>query len=313
MIFRKIQFRLKWLLHDFLAKLGVSFDNNRRKGEVQVICFHGVCRDEQEFINGRFLKESQLRIVLEEIKANFNVLSMDQFLTRSFDPNRLNVLLTFDDGYKNNQEILLPIIENLNLPVALFVTTNTHAFWMDLIDIFHAEKVPMDSIYSQFSITKKLSNAGFKKWMIEQSRETIEQITERLFQLAPPVLDRYTEFWKLLSEKELAELAGNPLIFIGNHSVGHGNYAGMTMLDIEEDIKSAASYLTRTVGGDGFTFAYPFGLYTQETTETLKALGYVQFIAEGNPKYQGECIDRLVVNPFISLRNQLIAIRNGKY
>ena len=313
MIFRKIYLRFKWMWQDFLDKLGLSFKSDKRKGEVQVICFHGVCRDEQEYINGRFLKESHMRFLLEAISANFNVLSMEDFRSSAFDPSRLNVLLTFDDGYKNNREILFPIIEELGLPVVLFVTANTNAFWMDLLDIIQAEKLPMDLVSGKFGETKLFSNSDFKKWMMTQPKEVVKQITDSMFVIAEPVLNKYREFHELLGEYELIDVEKNPLVTIGNHSMCHHNFAQMTAIEIENDVFTCSEYLKGILGGDNFVFAYPFGLYTPESIERLKALGYVQFISAGNPNYKGEAIDRLVINPFISVRNQLIAIRNGKY
>lgn len=45
---------------------------------------------------------------------------------RSFDPIRLDrhqVLITFDDGYRDNFQIVFPLIKKYNIPIAIFLAT----------------------------------------------------------------------------------------------------------------------------------------------------------------------------------------------
>ena len=49
--------------------------------------------------------------VVSMLVENFNVITPEQFRNREFDREKINVLLTFDDGYKSWVTTVLPILE----------------------------------------------------------------------------------------------------------------------------------------------------------------------------------------------------------
>ena len=152
MIWQKIKYKLKWGLRDIQSFFGVSFSTKIIDGGVRVLCFHGVCRDEQSYINARFLKESHLKKLLIAIKNHFNIIDLETYLNGKYSQEKLNILLTFDDGYKNNKTLLLPIIEELKIPVTLFVLARENMpLWPDLIDIiFDQQKQKMTKLSVHF-------------------------------------------------------------------------------------------------------------------------------------------------------------------
>lgn len=315
MIIRKLYLKSKWKLQDGLNNFGFPMRFKPVPGSVRVLCFHGICDDDTAFINGRFMHESQFRVLIEALQKRCTIIHLDDFLAKRFDSSKLNILLTFDDGYQNNQDLVLPIIEKLNVPITLFVTSREdRPLWADLLDLVHAKKDKLTVLEEVFPEIRQLSNGEIKRWVPTLSCDKIEVFTRFLCLITEPYLLETTVFWKLLGRAELQLLAKHPLVSIGNHSANHLDFTELTPPEIKEELDLCKNYLESIGSKHPTIIAYPYGRHTIETAKRLNEWGYhTQFIAEKQPDSPPEITERLVVNPFISLRNQLKAIVHGRY
>ena len=121
-------------------------------------------------------------------------------------------------------------------------------------------------------------------------------------------------FINLLSKGELAELNGNPLITIANHSANHFSFTSLDNQSIIDESRLCRDYIHSAGSEYGQVFAYPFGDYNHDIQDLLSSAGYkFQFVVDAIPNSSGTTFERLVINPFISVHNQLRAIEDGKY
>jgi peptidoglycan/xylan/chitin deacetylase (PgdA/CDA1 family) len=117
---------MKHIIRDFIIwindTVGISFlyrAYQRKKGPlVRVIAFHDV--KEKEWFE---------EVVVMLIK-NYNVLTPEQFHTKDFDAEKINILLTFDDGYASWVDICAPILKKYKLKGLFFINSG-------LLDIAH--------------------------------------------------------------------------------------------------------------------------------------------------------------------------------
>jgi peptidoglycan/xylan/chitin deacetylase (PgdA/CDA1 family) len=77
----------------------------------RVVVFHEV-KDNQ-------VKDFQEKISL--FKKKFNIVSPQDFLTRNFSSKKLNILLTFDDGFESWLSNVVPILQKENILAIFFV------------------------------------------------------------------------------------------------------------------------------------------------------------------------------------------------
>ena len=120
-----------------------------KKGAV-ALCYHGIV---QEIIDPRVqsihLPFGQFEKQIQYIRRNFRVISIDDVKDCLGSGRRIDgsqVLLTFDDGYKNILEWVAPFLKSYDLPFAVFVSTKHvetklrfPTYWLRA-SLFHTEK-----------------------------------------------------------------------------------------------------------------------------------------------------------------------------
>ena len=60
---------------------------------------------------------------LRFLKRSANVVSLDDFFSGNLSPKKINVVITFDDGYKSWVTDAVPILKELELPATFFVSS----------------------------------------------------------------------------------------------------------------------------------------------------------------------------------------------
>ena len=79
-------------------------------GKIRTLIYHNVVPDTTAFPYALTPAEFERQIVL--IKKKYNSVHLDQNgAIVAFAPHRINILLTFDDGFINNYEYVFPILD----------------------------------------------------------------------------------------------------------------------------------------------------------------------------------------------------------
>ncbi len=313
MLVKKIRYRLKWAWNDLPIfrqkdlKLPVS------PGTIRVFCLHGVCEDHEPYINGRFMRKSQLRNLLIEMKKHFHFLTAGELERNQIDKSKLNVLLTTDDGYRNNTTLLLPLLEELELPAVFFVTGQHKDLWMDLFDVADYADLDLDAIYREMELDTIGSNK-LKQAIINARPEKIQRVWQMLSVMVEPLCEEYSTFLDLLSDEDLKTLSEHELIELGNHTDHHYNLVGLDDNVLKDEVERLALRFQQNDLTDERRIAPPFARYNERLIEQLNKLGYKHvYVDQVLPGTESKVIGRITANPFISLRNQVKAINNGRY
>lgn len=86
---RRINYKLREWRYKLVDALGFPLRLKGREGEVQIICFHGVCEDHHQLINGRFMHLTRYTELLTSLKRYFHVISYNDFLDGKLHPEKL--------------------------------------------------------------------------------------------------------------------------------------------------------------------------------------------------------------------------------
>ena len=207
---------------------------------------------------------------------------------------RDSVVLTFDDGYRDNLELALPLLEKYKVPATIYVTTGL------------VEKRAGIWWYEQEHIVRQLSQLSFRwrgtiyDWELEtsQQKDTACEGLNLLFKNLP--LPEQQELMTLirgqcdeqfsyeglgLSWDELRQLDANPLITIGAHTINHPNLRLCSQDELLAELDGSRRVLEKELGHAVPHAAYPFG--------TAEQAGPREFRAAKDLGFQSVCTTRL--------------------
>lgn len=233
-----------------------------------------------------------------------HVISMDQLVDAIARKTRLptgSVVLTFDDGYKDNLYVVAPILERYRLPAMLYLATEyinrAQNQWIDeLLSIFaHRTAHAFESesgggwqlddagtiVHAHRSVAAGLLGADIKGR---------EQILARLAgQLRPDARPpRLTLNWD-----EVRELVRRyPQFEIGAHTADHVDLRAHGV-QAEDQIARSVSDIQRELGFKPVHFSFPYGRYCEQAQKAASTLGMRSAVVAGLDVLMGSNSDPL--------------------
>jgi peptidoglycan/xylan/chitin deacetylase (PgdA/CDA1 family) len=202
---------------------------------------------------------------LAEIR--YDVVSLDEAVARLAHPGeRRFASFSFDDGYRDVRDHALPVLRRFNAPAALFITTSfadgTGELWWLTLEAAIAKSSSVifggDVIDTSTTVAK---NAAWENiyWRLRGMDETkmraeIAGLAERAGADASDAAKHLCMSWD-----ELREIATDPLVTIGNHTVHHYMLSKHPEAVMREEIAQTQKRLGEELGITPRHIAYPVG------------------------------------------------------
>jgi peptidoglycan/xylan/chitin deacetylase (PgdA/CDA1 family) len=301
---------------------------NAKKGAA-ILCYHGVDLHEDKRFNMRFFSNKTLEKHFYYLKKYTNVISVTDYFEGKFDSNKLNVAITFDDGYRNNFNYLKPLVEQYQLPVSIYITglnqTDFPFLWADFADLVlyftnrqsfnlgNDEFVKNDKglFVNDDGTSLKLRIKEIGDW---NYKEAFFKLFESEFNEVKKnkSLDDY---WQIMSDDEIKSCSESPYITIGSHSFYHNNHDVISLEDSKKELIKSQSYLENLTQTNISEIAFPDGAYTEELSKwAYDELGFNKQLALSfkfeSDKTKEHMRSRQGLYPVDSIPNQLSSI-NG--
>lgn len=288
-----------------------------------IIMYHGVSTSEQNIFNTRHVGVKSFQQQMLFLKKNCNIISLSDFHQKKFDPLKINVALTFDDGYQNNFTIAKPILEELKIPATFYVTglneINQPILWADHLDIvsrFYQEKITIEGINYYPKNGNYFSDDlnAYLSWVIKNKHSTFDfkQMVMSAFPNSSEVLSNtaYFEYWKLMTDQQISETGKSRYIEIGSHGYFHNNLGNIPFNDAKDELIKSKLYLENLIQKEVNSIGYPDGSYSREIIGYSSEIGMqTQVAAEGflfpEDHSDDRILDRKGIYNFSDSNNQL--------
>lgn len=241
-----------------------------------ILALHRVIPETQKsvFRENRALEISpaSLRDILNWVRRRgLDVIRLDEVRNRVGEPRGAKfVCFTFDDGYRDNLEVALPIFREFGFPFAVNVTTGfinraASAWWYTLEDILRDRETMSfslgEAIYHWETNTAEAKESAFAEiagFIRAQGSSGRDALIDTICEAAnTDPMERTREL--MMDWDELSELASNYYVTIGAHSVGHHVFSQLEADELEGELIEAKAELEARLGKPVQHLAYPFG------------------------------------------------------
>ena len=202
------------------------------------------------------------------------------------------VVLTFDDGYRNNYTTAFPLLEKYGVPATIFVTSSqvgsVREYWWDDLERILTPHVSLPR-YLRVTVLDREC-----EWQLE-TEEQKQSVRRALFGLLRPletvsrekVLGELADWagleregrpdYRPMTASQLTELAGTECIDIGAHTRTHPMLSALPADAQRAEILGGRQELESLTQCTVDTFAYPYGTaqdFTDETVQIVRETGF---------------------------------------
>jgi peptidoglycan/xylan/chitin deacetylase (PgdA/CDA1 family) len=222
------------------------------------------------------------------------------------------IVITFDDGYADNLYQAKPLLEKYDAPATVFMTTGSvgreREFWWDELEqillqpnslprslrLEVAGRPPLECDLGDAAAYTPENYRRHMGWSMNGSGDPTprhlafralhrfirslgdgerRQAMDRLLswaRMTPTVRPTH----RAMDQNEVVELARGGTLEVGAHTVNHPALSAQP-IDVQRDeIRTSRIDLERRLGSPVKSFAYPYGLYTDQTVQAVREAGF---------------------------------------
>lgn len=255
-----------------------------------ILTFHRVVsgKDEPNRISwSRNLEVSvnYMHQVLESFqKTKYHFISLDELpeFLKSKTKQRF-VIATFDDGYKDNMELALPVFKAMSIPMCIYVCTGLSAkecntWWYGIEEVLldnNAIDLPGFHCECKTIKEKEVAYLKIREQIIHQPFDQGYGFLEKLV-AQYPVMEKKVSF-EALNHEEIKQLSIEKLVTIGAHSHHHYPMSKLSEDEMMGELEVSKKILEQITGKEINHFAFPYGSKDECGTREFKAAKAVGF------------------------------------
>jgi len=320
----RIKRQAKYSVKTAAYLMGLDRSFFRKATGSRILVYHGICLRDHLRFNTIFLTKKIFESHLRFYKKYFNLISLEDYYQRKFDSQRFNICLSFDDGFANNHKYVLPLLEKYEIPAAFFITAIRDAgfdiLWNDCLSIAYKYGPGKFNLRGREFIKGnggKYVSAGGES-LADILRHADFEDKAEMIELLKPFREKANEdYWLQMTEEQVKELSRSKWVTIGSHGYYHNDLAEIPGNSVRNEIAKSKEFLENITGKKIKALAFPYGSYTKEVIEAAKEIGFTQLLATEfifpDDMADTTLRERLTINPYISVINQMHANITGKY
>jgi peptidoglycan/xylan/chitin deacetylase (PgdA/CDA1 family) len=273
-------------MNRILLKL-IALYSKMKLGEhpLGILYFHRVLEKPDPYFSDDPSIKEFIRLITF-LKRFFNVLSLDDAIQHRLENTLppLSLCLTFDDGFKDNYDIALPILQDFGVKAAFFIATqglDDGILWNGKIThaIRHTDKrsITLDCIQTTFSINSEKERIETSHQLITKAKFSPNALRDRITEELLALADVTAAPREMLACSDVKNLDSMGHI-IGAHTHTHSILGFQDKDTAEEEISISKALLNSALCKEIDHFAFPNGLlgrdFTQEHMNMIHQHGF---------------------------------------
>lgn len=226
---------------------------------------------------------------IEILTAKYSVISLGDAIEQSHEgkaKKKIQIVLTFDDAYKDNYEIVFPLLMKKGIPASFFLSTsyiNSKKPMWDweainiLIECKKINKIKVDE--KLVCLEKKEQRLSFALRVFQEMKlVSVEQRDKILNFIRDQSGNRYLydeqDGFMTWDQARKMNLNG---MEIGSHAVSHQSLAKLPLSMAVDEIKESKKIIENNLSSPCQHFAFPFGSendYNERLINNVRDAGY---------------------------------------
>ncbi len=261
------------------------------KSQVIILVYHRIGPMTDKWSVNPMLHHDLFEEQINYFSKNFEIISLNnlsEMIARGTIPEKA-VVITFDDGYKDNYDVAFPILKKYNVPATIFLATGSieqkKLFWWDLVNyaLFHTdmESIDMDDIGTyQLNSDEDKSKAGLniQEKLKKMDNNKKESVINELINLTDVNIPEKLGKKYILSWNEIKKMNKNGIDF-GSHTVNHPILTNISLDEAKWEIENSKSCIEENIGTEVKSFAYPNGDFNQRISSLVENLGFTSSVS----------------------------------
>lgn len=275
----------------------------RKRRQLLGLCYHSVIDDDAPANDSRTrlaVGVSQFEAQMAELRRRWQPVSASRIreaveMGKPLPENAVNV--SFDDGYRNNLDLALPILEKYDIPATIFVTTDFIGTEKPIWPLEMGERIvawphPTLKIGDvenglQFELPTDLPRRSalavelveqIKNRSLDERNQILEFLRRETGEL-PSLTPWQRQLYRFLDWDDVRQLAKRN-IEIGAHTCSHPNLATLAKSDaasLDHELREPKRIIEKELGVECDMIAYPFGSaesFSDVVLESARQVGY---------------------------------------
>jgi len=241
------------------------------------------------------------------LKENYEILRLEDEWVKKDKPA---IVITFDDGYADNYQNALPILEDLKIPATFFITTgmigSDKEFWWDSLErlILIPKEFPseielqVNGKTHSWNMSSNNTRINSTEWNVLSEYELSSrcQFYKDLHILLKPLSnkerskvltaiankssqqEKVRSSHRTLSRDELVSMASSDCVTIGAHTRSHSQLSNLNILDQKDEILTSKQTIEKWLKQPVSVFAYPYGTKADYNLHSISICRKAKFL-----------------------------------
>lgn len=231
--------------------------------------------------------EQQIAFLRERVNLLSEQDLIELITTGKSIPGR-SALITFDDGYRDNYQLAVPVLKKYRVPAIFFIPTKSieqsMLGWWDIISYFinHTNKQQISFNENTIPLRTRKERDQAKQLFLnymksvphEQSKNLLTDLSEICNTAFPP---RSRQREELMSWEQIKEIANTDFLSIGSHTLSHRVLSTIDAGEEHKELRDSREFLQQKLAGEINSIAYPVGGYhafSERTKRNAYKAGY---------------------------------------
>jgi peptidoglycan/xylan/chitin deacetylase (PgdA/CDA1 family) len=258
----------------------------------------------------------------------FEFMSLNEWQQRARDEKSLPAkacAITFDDGWSDNYQYALPILQERDTPAHLFAVADmigtNRMFWPNRVArilLEHNDELAelADGKWLQHNGSQPPNRETVAAVISECKNLSDNEVESRLDELEGALGINHNPGPALMSWQQLGDMAAQGLVEIGSHTCNHQRLiTGVSQPTLEHEIVDSKAIIQSKLGCEINSFCYPNGDHTPEAEKLVRQhYSWAVTTRRGPNNAQSDCqlLTRFGVHENISdTRTKLLARISG--